>query len=169
MHFEGSIGEVTDARDRIGVAIRAIRAIETGDARKLGRCLMQFPAMSAIIPRRELSCGLRDRGKTLQDVKNFTAKLIKEDLMTELDNLRKQQKELSTSDYVQRRNRLWDRIKNLKPGEAKTIGAIASNSGEILTEPSEVAGELREHWKACFFTQKRFNIHEEGLDEGDGR
>ena len=49
MHREGTVGQVVDTRDKVGVAIRAIRAAELGDGVKLARACSQYPALRKLV------------------------------------------------------------------------------------------------------------------------
>ena len=95
---------------------------------------------------------ISDRGpshKQLELLRQHAIHLYKSDLLRSLWTV--QNDTLAEEGEKQtRRSQIQAKLKRLQPGKGNTIGAIMSRDKGLLTEPADIARELRRHWQEVF-------------------
>ncbi|CAK0904509.1 unnamed protein product [Prorocentrum cordatum] len=137
-----------DMEDRLGVALKLIRAIEQGKLSAISDCIQACPELKDYVRNPYAIEGNLTR--KLEDLRNFAADLARQHALDELTKSREVLQgtdEFKASRARQRNTRL---IFRLAPGRAGGIGAVQKPSGEVVVDSQGMATALRDHWSEVF-------------------
>ncbi|CAK0823549.1 unnamed protein product, partial [Prorocentrum cordatum] len=137
-----------DLEDKLGVALRLIRAIEGARPHAVSSCLIRSPELKDLVNNPYDFHGNLTR--SLARLRDYAVGLARDHAF---DELRRSRDDLNDPDGQvahrtrQKNNRL---IFRLSPGRTNTIGAVREPSGEATTCPERMATTLSAHWAKVF-------------------
>ena len=147
-HDTRSPPPAVDLEDRLGVALRLIRAIEGARPNAVSSCLLRSPELKDLVQNPyDFNCNLT---RSLDRLRDYVVQLARE---RALEELRKSRDDLDDPDgqlahRVRQKNARL--IFRLAPGRASTIGAILEPSGEVTASQEGMAKTLSNHWAKVF-------------------
>ena len=157
----GRIGEASqaeDLEDRIGIAMRFLRAAEAGVPERVTRCLDRYPVL------RELVVNPYDfstpAGPRLVRVRRHVMDLQRDFTMQELTALHEDLRDLDPLQASRRRQRNQRLVSRLAPGRSCQAFAVDDPTGTATTDPQAMLSLIRSHWESVF---RRRDIDEELL------
>ncbi|CAK0835549.1 unnamed protein product [Prorocentrum cordatum] len=134
--------------DNVGHTLRFIRAAERGATGVMQQCLHASPRLGTLVPSPlQLASA---RGRQLQPYRQLAVELARDSALEELSALQAQRGDLTEQEVGVRRSRILTKLKKLAPGRSGSLAGVASTSGDILTDPKEMADALRQHWQDVF-------------------
>ena len=149
-----------DHEDQAGIAMRFVRAAETGRIGVMRKCLRALPRLADLSPD-PLALAFR-HGAGLAPYKTLAADLAREAALRALADFHREQPNLDEHERAHRRGRIHQMLRRVAPGRTSSLQSVMAENGEILTEPAEMAEVLRRHWARVF---ARRRIDEDKLRE----
>ena len=134
--------------DRIGIAIKFIRASEAECPDRISACLLRYPSLQNLIDNPydfRAPVGVR-----LRKMRNHVMELAKEHTLEELNALHADLKNLSPEQASRRRARNHQLVCRLAPGRSCQTFAVSDPSGSSTTDPFQMAEILKKHWAEVF-------------------
>ena len=134
--------------DRIGIAIKFIRASEAECPDRISACLLRYPSLQNLIDNPydfRAPVGVR-----LRKMRNHVMELAKEHTLEELNALHADLKNLSPEQTSRRRARNHQLVCRLAPGRSCKTFAVSDPSGSSTTDPFQMAEILKKHWAEVF-------------------
>ncbi|CAK0898423.1 unnamed protein product [Prorocentrum cordatum] len=135
------------ASDRLGCAIRCLRAVEEGRWLAAQRAVDEFPEL---IDQHRLQAAFAGNGEAQRALRDRAVQLDKEDIHQELRDLESASPGLPPEVAAARRETVADKIRRLKPGSGSHLTAIKGPDGNVSTDPEAIAQELARHWSGVF-------------------
>ena len=154
----GAPAEAETASEKLGCAIRCLRAVEEYRPAGVHRAAREFPALRAAADLEAALAGDSDATRALRD---FVVHLAREDVRHELHELSNARHNEADDETSSRRESIAAKIRKLKPGASTSLRALRAEDGSVITTPRALAAELSRHW-GNVFTAK--NINGEALD-----
>ena len=121
--------------DRVGVAMRFVRASERGSAEAVSTCITRYPLLKELVSNPyDFSSPVHDR---LRLAKQHAIELARDHAMQELGRLQEDLSELTDVQVQQRRRRNHRLLSKLSPGKGCSSFALADEHGQNLLRPRD--------------------------------
>lgn len=146
MHYEGSNGQATLSKDKIGLTVKALRSLEQGKTHAWKKCVEQYPTLVTITGRNR-GGGIGDK---VRAIKEHIKELLKETVKKDVEDLAQEARNLPEEETSRRRGEIWNRIKRLQPNTSTQLSAILNEDSQIVTDPQAIVEGLRRHWAEVF-------------------
>ncbi|CAK0869911.1 unnamed protein product, partial [Prorocentrum cordatum] len=134
--------------DKVGWAMRFIRAAEGRRVGAMRRCLAAYPPLADLVPD-PLSEALRSHDG-LRPFRQRAVDLARGAAVADLQALNADLRDLSDDAARIRRGRIQVRLQKLRPGRAGALNAVRAPGGTVHADPVRMAGALRGHWGNVF-------------------
>jgi len=145
------VGETPPAEnleDRLGTAMRFLRASEQGIPERVSSCLERYPLLSELVRNPYDFSGVA--GPRLARVRRHIMDLQRDFTMQELNSLHEDLRDLDPLQAARRRKRNRQLVCRLAPGRSCQQFAVDTPAGTATTDPNEMLHLLREHWRQVF-------------------
>ena len=145
------VGETPPAdnlEDRLGTAMRFLRASEQGIPERVSGCLERYPLLSTLVRNPYDFSGAA--GPRLAQVRRHIMDLQRDFTMQELNSLHEDLRHLDPLQAARRRKRNRRLVCRLAPGRSCEQFAVDTPMGRATTDPTEMLHLLREHWRQVF-------------------
>ena len=96
----------------------------------------------------------------MDHIRSHAVELARQSAITELSAVENAHVEMDEQIRHRKKEQILTKLKRLVPGTTTSLPAVQSPSGEIMTEPKEMAEVLCQHWRSTF---SRTDINEEQL------
>ena len=141
--------------DRIGVAMRFLRASEAGCPERVSKCLVRYPLLRDLVSNPyDFSTA---PGPRLDRVRRHIIELQTDFTMQELRGLHEDLHQLEPDKVARRRRQNLRLVSKLAPGRSCQQFAMDTPSGAVTTDPQEMVRLLRAHWSQVF-TDKPIDV-----------
>ena len=147
-----------DAEDRLGCTMKFIRAVESQSMHSISLAIERYPHLKTLVGN-PYDSALRE-GDGLRYARDHAVELAREHAVLELTRVRGVLPGLSEHDAKVGRARNYKLLARLSPGRGKHLSATRDQRGEIHTDPSKMADDLRSHWSPVF---QAIHVHEDAL------
>ena len=111
------------------------------------KCVAAYPHLATLAdadnPQTRLGTGLNE-------VRRHAVDLSRGAIVDEMQKLHEESMQLDEMQRATRRDNIQTRLKRLVPGTTTALKAMCSSTGEVTTNPSEMAAALRDHWGSIF-------------------
>ena len=140
--------------DRIGIAIKFIRASEAECPDRISTCIRRYPHLQSLVDNPYDFAN--PVGARLRKVRCHVMEVAKEHTMEELNRLHADLKSLIPEQASRRRARNHHLVCRLAPGRSCKTFAVSDPSGSSsTTDPQQMADILKKHWSGVFKKKKR--------------
>jgi len=148
--------QAVDLEDKLGVAIKFIRASECGALNEISSCIIRYPYLKVLV---ENPYAVDDNHTIrLQRVRDHAIDLAREKAIIDLNQTQDDDGQVDQARNASRKKKASRLLYKSAPGKGDSIGAIRHRSGKFLTDPSDMASALRDHWGETF-TAKGIDEH----------
>ena len=139
--------QAKETDDRLGWAIRCLRAIQQDRPQTVDRCVSAYPALAKLINRGGGDARINGH---LTPLKKHVEELARASVLEELRAI--QADDGLVDDHVQknRRSKAQVRLNRLRPGNCNSIASIKCADGSMAITSEAIAEELRKHWADVF-------------------
>ena len=145
------VGETPPAmnlEDRLGTAMRFLRASEAGVPERISSCLKRYPLLSELVHNPYDFAS--PPGPRLSRIRRHIMELQRDFTMQELGALHDDLRDLDPLQAARRRRRNQRLVCRLAPGRSCQQFAIDTSSGDATTDPQEMLNLVRVHWSKVF-------------------
>ena len=136
-----------DNDDKLGWTMRFIRAVEKNNRSVSEKCIRAYPLLTKLVDAQDPH--LRAGGK-LQPIKAHAIELSRAMVLAEMRAIQSDDGSVGEDTQRNRRSKIQEKLRMLKPGACNTVGAIKCADGTMAVGSTEIATELRRHWKEVF-------------------
>ena len=140
--------QADDLEDKLGVAIKFIRASEGGALSEISSCIIRYPYLKDLVENPYTLNG--NHTVRLQRVRDHAIDLAREKALADLHRAQEEDFQVDHAINTQRKKKASRLPYKSAPGKGGGIGAIRHRNGSFLTNPADMAATLREHWGATF-------------------
>ena len=147
MDNEQTEREAVSTDDKLGWAMRYIRAAEELRFGALRKCVQAYPHLISLAHPDDPNSRL---GTGLQAVRQHAIELARTAVADDIHKLYRDRQQLDEMQRTVRRDSIQLRLKRLVPGAASALNAVCTADGSITTEPVAMADALRSHWGPTF-------------------
>ena len=138
--------------DRIGIAIKFIRASEAECPDRISTCIRRYPLLQPVVDNPYYFAN--PVGARLRKIRCRVMELTKEHTMEELNELHADLKSLTPEQASRRRARNHHLVCRLAPGRSCKTFAVSDPAGSSsTTDPQQMADILKKHWSG--FSRKK--------------
>ena len=141
------------SEDRLGWTMRFLRAAEGLRLRTMQKGVVAYPHLTKLAEYQDPNVRLRSG---LTKVREHAIELARGAVTDELKELSKGCAAGEEQNRAHKKENILVKLKRLMPGASSGVNAMASDQGEITTDPMEMANILRQHWGRVF-TRKPTN------------
>ena len=139
--------EENSVEDNLGHVLGFLRAAEKVNIRRMGECAKAYPKKCEYVhpanPEARSSAGFCA-------LKDHAVILARRQITEEVDALQDSASSESLAATSHRKSSILARLKRLLLGAPNTLMAIQCDTGEVTTDPVQMAEALRTHWKKVF-------------------
>ncbi len=154
---ENLVPEALTIEDKMGTAMKFIRAVEAGAMGSISHCITRYPHLASLVANPyDINTNL---AIALRDVRDHAVELARDLALERLQQARRAESSFEGKKLKSKGTRL---LHKLTPGRGGSIGAVLDNRGHFLTEPQDMANHLRSHWSKVF---KAKGVNKRKLDQ----
>ena len=147
MHREGCVEASEEKDDLLGWAMSYIRAVEELNLSRMAKCAKAYPALAKFVHPSDPNARTDPGMPALRDHALALAQSVVTDEMTELQ---RGTHEANSAAYRQKKDHILVKLRRLTPGQNSALTAVKMASGEITTDPAQMAAALQTHWAQVF-------------------
>ena len=163
MQQEGSAPSSTEPEDRLGLTMAYLRAVEDLHIDRARRLAQAYPHLRTLVDPDALAA---HEHAGLRLIRDHAVELAREQLTADLRSFHQEEANLSEHARRIRRQHFSARILRLRLGTGSMLQAVESATGQVHTNPEDMAADLSSHWSHVFTARPASQSH---IDEWLGR